>query len=105
MIAALAGLLLVGVVGVVVASAVMGWGARVTRWQRFGLIIFASGLTLAAPARYFGQAVGLPDLMMLAGLFIYLLARNAKYILRRADALDGREDGRLSLGEISTRRK
>lgn len=85
------------VVGLVVLAAVIGWGARVTRFQRIGLCIMAAGLVWAAPARLFGAAPGLPDLMFLSGLALYLAARHGNHIMTRLDRLDGAEDGRISL--------
>lgn len=85
------------VVGIVVLAAVIGWGARVTRCQRIGLCIMAAGLVWAAPARLFGAAPGLPDLMFLSGLGLYLAARHGKHIMGRVDRLDGVEDGRITL--------
>lgn len=85
------------VVGIVVLAAVIGWGARVTRFQRLGLCVMAAGLVWAAPARLFGAAPGLPDLMFLTGLALYLAARHGRHIMSRADRLDGAEDGRISL--------
>ena len=83
------------IVLVVVLAALIGWGERVTRWQRNGLLLMSAGLIWAAPARFWGYDAGLPDLMFLAGLALYLVARHAKHILHRADALDGIEDGRV----------
>ncbi len=85
------------IVGIVVLAAVIGWGARVTRFQRIGLCVMAAGLVWAAPARLFGAAPGLPDLMFLTGLALYLAARHGRHIMSRADRLDGAEDGRISL--------
>ncbi|WP_292051620.1 MULTISPECIES: hypothetical protein [unclassified Brevundimonas] len=85
------------IVGVIVLTAIVGWGARVTRCQRVGLIVCASGLVLAGPSRFYGQPVGYADLMFVGGLAVYLLGRNLKFILRKADGLDGVEDGRLAL--------
>lgn len=96
MIDILCALLAIVVVAIVMMSALMGWGARVTACQRWGLCTMASGLVLAAPSRY-AQGVSFADLMFLGGLCLYLLARNIKFILRRADALDGVQDGRLVL--------
>lgn len=85
------------VVGIVVLATVIGWGARVTRCQRLGLCVMAGGLVWAAPARLFGAAPGLPDLMFLAGLALYLAARHGKHILSRVDRLGGVESGRINL--------
>jgi drug/metabolite transporter (DMT)-like permease len=85
------------VVGTVVLAAVMGWGERVTRCQRIGLCVSVAGLVLAAPARLYGHGPGLGDLMFLSGFAAYLLARHGRAILKRADRLDGVEDGRISL--------
>ena len=103
MIAVLCGLLAVVIVAVVFLAALMGWGDRVTRCQRYGLCVMASGLILAAPSRYV-QGVGLADLMFLLGLAVYLLNRHLKFILRRADALDGAHDGRYNLLHFWRRR-
>ncbi len=82
------------IVAVVVLTALMGWGDRVTRYQRIGLCVMASGLILAAPSRYM-QGVGLADLMFLSGIATTLIARHWRHILQRADRLDGVEDGRI----------
>ncbi len=84
------------IVGVVVMAAIVGWGARVTRCQRIGLCVMAGGLVWAAPARLFGAGPGLPDLMFLSGLALYLAARHGRQIMERVDRLDGVEDGRVS---------
>ncbi|WP_438853180.1 hypothetical protein [Brevundimonas nasdae] len=84
------------IVGVVVLAAIVGWGARVTRCQRIGLCVMAGGLVWAAPARLFGAGPGLPDLMFLSGLALYLAARHGRQIMERVDRLDGVEDGRVS---------
>lgn len=85
------------VVGIVALAAVVGWGARVTRFQRIGLIVMAAGLTWAAPARLFGATPGMPDLMFLSGLALYLCARHGAHIMARVDRLDGIEDGQIRL--------
>jgi len=85
------------IVGMVVLAAVLGWGARVTSWQRRGLCLAAAGLAWAAPGRFTGAAPGLPDLMFLSGLALYLAARHGHHIMTRLDRLDGVEDGRISL--------
>lgn len=84
------------IVGLVVMAAIVGWGARVTRCQRIGLCVMAGGLVWAAPARLFGAGPGLPDLMFLSGLALYLAARHGRQIMERVDRLDGVEDGRVS---------
>ena len=84
------------IVGVVVMAAIVGWGARVTRCQRIGLCVMAGGLVWAAPARLFGAGPGLPDLMFLSGLALYLAARHGRQIMERVDRLGGVEDGRVS---------
>lgn len=85
------------VVGIVLLAAVIGWGARVTRFQRIGLCVMAGGLVWAGPGRLFGLAPGLPDLMFLSGLALYLAARHGHHIMTRVDRMDGVEDGRLNL--------
>ena len=85
------------IVGIVVLATVIGWGERVTRFQRIGLCVMAAGLVWAAPARLFGAMPGMPDLMFLSGLALYLCARHGKHIMVRVDRLDGIEDGRVGL--------
>ncbi len=103
MIAVLCGLLAVVIVAIVFLAALMGWGDRVTRCQRYGLCVMASGLILASVDRFM-QGVGLADLMFLLGLATYLLNRHLKFILHRADALDGAPDGRYNLLHFWRRR-
>lgn len=103
MIAVLCGLLAVVIVVVVVLAALMGWGERVTRCQRYGLCIMASGLILAGPSRY-AQGLGLADLMFLSGIALALVARHSRSILKRADCLDGIEDGRVTLSHLARAR-
>lgn len=83
------------VVSIVVLAALIGWGARVTRYQRIGLMVMAAGLIWAAPARLFGAGPGIPDLMFLGGLALYLCARHGPHIMVRVDRLDGVEDGQV----------
>lgn len=104
MIAVLCGLLAAVIVVVVVLAALLGWGEQVTRGQRYGLCIMASGLLLAAPARYF-QGIGLADLMFLTGIATALVSRHWRSILKRADRLDGVEDGAVNLGLSRSSRK
>lgn len=103
MIAVLCGLLAAVIVVVVVLAALMGWGEQVTRCQRYGLCIMASGLILAAPSRY-SQGIGLADLMFLAGIAVALVSRHWRGILKRADCLDGVEDGRVRLSSLARAR-
>lgn len=85
------------IVGIVVLATVIGWGERVTRFQRIGLCVMAAGLVWAAPARLFGATPGMPDLMFLSGLALYLCARHGAHIMARVDRLDGIEDGQIRL--------
>lgn len=84
-----------GVVGVILLAAVAGWGERVTRWQKRGLLLTAAGLMIGAYDRLLGRPVGMGDVAFMGGLLLYLVARHGKHILKRADRFDGVADGRL----------
>lgn len=88
------------VVGVVALAALTDWGGRVGpvgRFGRLGFTCMAGGLLWAAPGRFSGSAAGPADLMFLLGLVMALLSLFGRGIWRRADALDGAEDGKISL--------
>lgn len=87
------------VIGVVCLAAVMGWG-QMTRLQRWGLIWLAAGLMGAAADRALQKPVGLFDVLMLTGVAVYLVATYGPTIWLRADAADGKSDGRVSLDKI-----
>lgn len=87
------------VMGVICLAAVMGWG-QMTRYQRWGLIWLAAGLIGAAADRALQRPVGLFDVLMLSGIAVYLVATYGRAIWTRADALDGAQDGRVSLDKI-----
>lgn len=100
MIGVLAAVLSAVVVGVVALAALTDWGGRVGpvgRVGRLGFTCMAGGLLWAAPGRFTGMAFGLADLMFLFGLATALLSLFGPGIWRRADALDGVEDGRINL--------
>lgn len=83
------------IVGIIVLAAILGWGGPMPWPQRLGLCAVAAGLVGASPDRFLQRPVGLFDLILLAGLVLYLAASYGAAIARRADALDGRPDGRL----------
>ena len=85
------------VVGVVLLIVLFDRRTAPPRGQRIGLSMMAAGLLWAAPARMMGGAPGLGDLVFLLGLLILLLALYGGPLARRADALDGRIDGRLGV--------
>lgn len=87
----------VGIVGVVVMAALVGWGGAMTTLQRLGLCGLAAGLVGAGVDRALQRPVGLFDVLFLAALLLYLLASYGPAIARRADAFDGAVDGRLTL--------
>lgn len=87
------------VVGVICLAAVMGWG-QMTRLQRWGLIWLAAGLMGASADRALQRPVGLFDVLMLTGAAVYLVATYGPTIWQRADAADGKTDGRVSLDKI-----
>lgn len=84
------------VVAVVFVVALLGWGGKVGRTQRYALCTIAAGLAWAGPARALGMAPGPGDLLFLSGLLAYLLATYGPPIFRHMDSLDGRADGRIS---------
>ena len=85
------------VVSIILMAAVVGWGARVSCAQKRGLLIMAAGVVVITPARLLQHEIGLGDVALLGGMASYLWARHGKPILKRADRLDGVEDGRLGL--------
>lgn len=83
------------VAGMVVLTAVMGWGGDVGRWRRIGLCAMGAGLVWAGPSRFLGYPPGLGDLIFLCGLSIHLTALYGHGWRRRIDGLDGTVDGRI----------
>jgi len=86
---AIAGVVVVGVICLAAA-----WG-QTTRLQRWGLVLVASGFVGAAADRALQRPVGLFDVMMLMGLALYLVITYGPAIWKRADALDGHQDGQI----------
>ena len=86
---------------VTVCLLLVGWGGLLTRLQRLGLAMFASGLVLAAIPRFNGHPPGLGDVLMLAGLVLFFGATYGPKILCHVDGLDGAVDGRARIGPIS----
>lgn len=100
MIGATSAVLSAVVVGVVALAALTDWGGRVGpvgRFGRLGFTCMAGGLLWAAPGRFSGAPAGPADLMFLFGLAMALLSLFGRGIWRRADALDGAEDGKIKL--------
>lgn len=95
MIAVLSVALGIAVVVMVVLISLMGWGGPVGRVQRISLLVAATGLTWAGPARLFGHPPGAGDLMFVGGIVVHLATVYGPAIWRRAAALDGVDDGRL----------
>lgn len=83
------------VVGMVVLTAVLGWGGAVSRWRRIGLCLTGAGLVLAGPGRLLGYDPGVGDLIFLSGLVIHLTALYGHAWWRKIDGLDGAVDGRV----------
>lgn len=85
------------VAGMVVLTAVMGWGGEVGRWRRIGLCLTGAGLVWAGPSRLLGYPSGIGDLLFLVGLGVHLAALYGRAWWGRIDALDGVVDGHVSL--------
>lgn len=85
------------VAGMVVLTAVMGWGGEVGRWRRIGLCLTGAGLVWAGPSRLLGYPSGIGDLLFLIGLGVHLTALYGRAWWQRLDALDGAADGHVSL--------
>jgi hypothetical protein len=85
------------VAGMVVMTAVMGWGGNVGRWRRIGLCLTGAGLVWAGPSRLLGYPSGIGDLLFLIGLGVHLTALYGRAWWGRLDALDGAVDGHVSL--------
>lgn len=86
------------VVVIIVLAALLGWGGAMTTAQRVGLCAIAAGLIGAGIGRATQAPVGWFDTLFLGGLAVYLAATYGPGIWRRADAADGREDGRIRWG-------
>lgn len=81
--------------GAVICALLMGWGGLLSRGQRLGLAMTASGLVLAAIPRFQGQPPGWGDVLMLVGFVAYLGATYLPAIARHIDGLDGAVDGKI----------
>lgn len=93
----LAAVLAAAIVGIILLASVVGWGARVSCWQKRGLLMAAACVVIVMPGRLLTHEVGLGDAALLGGMETYLWARHGKHILKRADGLDGAVDGRIGL--------
>ena len=99
MIAWLCVIVAAGVVGAVVLL-VLGWGGRLSTWERAGLCAIAGGLAWAGPQRAHGPPLGLGDLLMIVGVAVYLGAVYGRALMTHADKLDGTEDGKVDLRKV-----
>lgn len=88
-----------GLLIVLICLLLLGWGGLLSLLQRVGLATFAAGLLLAAIPRFQGRPPGWADVVMLAGLALYLGATYAPRIIQHIDGLDGASDGRLDLAK------
>lgn len=84
-----------------VCALLVGWGGLLSRSQRLGLAMFASGLVLAAIPRFSGRPPGLGDVLMLFGLALFFIATYGPKILQHVDGMDGAIDGRARVGPVS----
>lgn len=99
MIAWLCVIVAAGVVGAVVLL-VLGWGGRLSTWERAGLCAIAGGLVWAGPQRAMSGPVGLGDLLMILGLGIHVAAVYGRALVLHADKLDGAQDGKIDLSKV-----
>lgn len=97
---------MIGVLSAVLCAAIvagvlwLGLAARRCRMvtgEKLGWFLAAGGLAWAGPARFLGHPAGLGDLLFVAGVLIVLLSLHGGAMLKKADALDGRVDGRLGV--------
>jgi hypothetical protein len=86
------------VVATIVLAAVLGGGGIMSLAQRLGLCAVAAGIVGAGVGRAAQAPVGWFDALFVGGLAVYLAASYGPAIRRRADAADGREDGRVRWG-------
>ncbi|ATC34123.1 hypothetical protein CA606_18285 [Caulobacter vibrioides] len=89
-----------GILIATVCLLLLGWGGLLGRAQRLGLALFAAGMVLAAIPRFSGHPPSWGDLIMLAGLAVFLWSTYGPKILRHADGLDGKIDSRIHVGAI-----
>lgn len=97
MIALLSATIAAAVVAGVLLVALLDRRTPMPRGERLGWCMVAGGLVWAGPARFLGQPAGLGDLLFLAGVLVVLLAVHGAAMLKKADALDGRVDGRIGV--------
>lgn len=95
MMVSIASALIGGLIVMGVVLLMFGWGTRLSLGQRVGLCAMAAGLAWSGPARFLGHEPGLADLMFLGGILINLWATHGASLIRAADRLDGKEDGRI----------
>ena len=72
-----------------------GWGGAMMRLERYSLAGIAAGIAWAGVPRFLGRPPGLGDLLLLASLAAYFVARYGPELVRHLDRIDGRQDGRL----------
>lgn len=97
MIAMLSAVLAAAIVGGVLLVGLFDRRSPMPRAQRLGWCLTAAGLIWAGPARFLGQPAGIADLLFLLGVLVVLLSLHGGAMLKKADALDGRMDGRLGV--------
>lgn len=97
MIALISALVATAIVGGVLLVGLFDRRSPMSRSQRIGWCLIGGGLVWAGPARFLGQPAGLPDLAFLLGVLIVLLSLHGPALSAKADALDGRVDGRLGV--------
>lgn len=91
----------VGILVLTVCLLLVGWGGLLSRLQRLGLAMFASGLVLAAIPRFTGHPPGLGDVLMLTGLVLFFAATYGPKILQHVDGMDGVIDNSVRVGPVS----
>lgn len=90
-------ILAAAVVGLVLLVVFFDRRSPTPKAQRVGLTMMAAGLLWAGPARALGRPAGLGDVLFLSGLLVLLLSLYGAALMRGADMVDGRADGRIGI--------